>query len=812
MTVAQVYILGENEPLMDISDRHEKNVVQGQQIAGNAQEVVAGVVITCAIYRNWGRVLLRLENGKQIVAVGSVLEGVEKGGQYEFSGRNISHPKYGPQFEVAFVSEFVPCNKRGITQFLLKNYSGVGKKTAEKLVEHHISRGSLEVLRQQLIYDPYGIDFSVATKRQVDLSGQSKLNIADLVFRDLLLRLGSHGVRDGVLKVIATRLADQIAQDNGVEHPVREAWKRFCANPYEPIQNVMGYSFSGADCLAKEIGIPKHSDIRLASLIAHLIEEGCVQLGHTYLTGGQLEQKVLEFDSDIVYLTALESARRQKAGVAEVMLNTEERFYVPWALSCERNLARLLSARARHTLCGHSQSIYKGDIHLLDSQIDFAQKKLGENFSLDLSQREALKGILLSEHTVHSITAGPGCGKTALMEVLVQMIISGSLNAGRLATLGSKAYLPKIYFCAPTGKAAKVLNARISKSGVTSTTIHAMLEVCEDGFVYHEGNPLPADIIIIDESSMLDLALANSLIQAAAVGCHLIFLGDVNQLPAVACGNVLADLISMNFDHHRLNKTHRNGGQLLEQIGNISQGQIDCTNGPMIEFRGLPAADDIGVSAIFSQYEKYLSQVDGDYSKVGLLVSRRKGNIDTPGWNTTYLNHLLRHECNSAGSKIAGTTFHIGDRVIIRSNQSLIQGKTKDERGVEKLKIEKVVNGDTGTIERAIMKQDHAQSLESIRIALDDGRSILYPAQTLDSVELAYAITIHSSQGSEYAKVMYICTNGTPSFIHRGTVLTAISRAKQNITVYGDTKTIKSIVAREIPKRNSGLLDWMNSN
>lgn len=809
MTVAQVYILGENERLMDISGRPEKNVVNARS-AECDHAVITGVVLSCTFYRNWGRALLRLESGTQVIAVGSGLEGVKKGGQYEFSGRSINHPKYGPQFEVVFAGEFVPCNKKGVMQFLLKNYSGVGKKTAEKLVEHHEKNRSLEALRQQLIYDPYSVDFSVATSRKVDLAEQNKHNITDLIFRDLLLKLGSYGVRDGVLKAIAARLGNQIAQDAGVEHPVREAWKRFCANPYEPIQNVMGYSFSGADCLAKAIGIPNHADIRLGSLIAHLIEEGCTQHGHTYLTGSQLEAKVLEFDPDIAYLTALESAQRLKAGVEKVVFNKEERFYAPWALHTERNLARLLLARSEHARCGYGQSIYKGDVRLIDSQIDFAQKRLGENFALDPSQRKALQGILLSKHTLHSITARPGCGKTALMEVLVQMIISGSLNAGRLAIEGGKTQAPKIYFCAPTGKAAKVLNARISKSGVAATTIHAMLEVCEEGFVYHENNPLPADIIIIDESSMIDLSLANSLVQAATAGCHLIFLGDVNQLPAVACGNVLADLISMNFDHHRLDKTHRNGGQLLEQIGNISRGLIDCVDGEMIEYKNLPVADDVGVSTIFAQYEKYLSQVGGDYSKVGLLVSRRKGNIDTPGWNTVYLNHLLRQECNCAGSKIAGTTFRIGDRIIIRSNQSLIQGKIKDEAGVEKLIIEKVVNGDTGTIERAIMKQDHAQSLEAIRITLDDGRSILYPAQTLDSIELAYAITIHSSQGSEYAKVMYICTNGTPSFIHRGTVLTAMSRAKQMITVYGDTKTIKNVVAREIPKRNSGLVDWVS--
>jgi exodeoxyribonuclease V alpha subunit len=689
--------------------------------------------------------------------------------------------------------------------FLLKNYSGVGKKTAEKMIAFHESNGSLEVLRHQMTYDPHAVDFSVVTNRQIGLAEQSTQKIADLIYRDLLLKLGGSGVRDAVLKSIGLRLASKVANSADCEHPIKAAWQLFVSNPYEPIEEVWGYSFTGADALARQVGIPKYADIRLASLVTHLVQESSTSYGHSYLTYDELAKSVAAFDPDIALDVALKSANELSQPIGTACVNGQKRYYPIWALKTEQAHARLLSDSLSKSIDA-IRPLYYGDRAYLDAQIDHAQKARGGDFALDESQRDALRGLLLAEQTIHTITAGPGCGKTALMEIFVQMVISNSLGAGKHALEAVSKSL-NVFFCAPTGKAAKVLNGRISKSGVIAKTIHSLLEVTEEGFVHHSGNRLAADVIIIDESSMLDLSLAHSLISSAPDHCHLIFLGDINQLPAVACGNVLSDLLSLPFDHHRLQKTHRNAGPLLKTIGEVGSGEIDCVDNAAVRYLDLPNADDMGISKIVSYYLQQVQSCGGDYSKVGLLTSRRKGNIDTPGWNTTYLNHVLRGQCNPLAKRIVGTSFHINDRIIIRKNQLIPQGKKSGADGSEVLLVEQVVNGDTGRIEATVMGSN--DDLHAIRIALDDGRSIVYPIQSIDAIELAYAITIHSSQGSEYERVIFIGTNGSPTFIHRGTVFTGMSRAKKYLTVFAQPQTLKSICKRESPKRNSGLIDWV---
>lgn len=802
MTVADNRILGENcQNMQPFSPEPQEKIMSNA-----SPSICVGTVLTCTMYRNWGKGVLRLESGERIAAVGSGFEGLEKGVIYEFSGKYIHHPKYGRQFEIALASEHVPNNAKGMLSFLLKNYSGVGKKTAEKLISFHEGNGSLEVLRHQMTYGPHAVDFSAVTSRKVGLAEQSTQKIADLIYRDLLLKLGGYGVRDYALKAIGARLALKVANSNDCEHPVKAAWQLFVNNPYEPIEEISGYSFTGADALARQIGIPKYADIRLASLITHLVQESSTGYGHSYLSYDELAKSIAAFDVDIALDVALNSVKELSQPIGEVCVNGQKRFYPMWALKTEQAIARLLTERLSRASIGNVRPLFYGDPRVLDAQIDRAQKAQGYDFALDASQRDALKGLLLSRQTVHTITAGPGCGKTALMEIFVQMVISNSLGAGK-HVLEAVSKLPNVFFCAPTGKAAKVLNGRISKSGAIAKTIHSLLEVTEEGFVHHASNKLAADVIIIDESSMLDLSLAYSLISSALDHCHLIFLGDINQLPAVACGNVLSDLLSLPFDHHRLQKTHRNAGPLLKTIGQVGSGEIDCVDNAAVRYLDLPNADDMGISKIVSYYLQQVQDCGGDYSKVGLLTSRRKGNIDTPGWNTTYLNHVLREQCNFSGKRIVGTTFHVSDRIIIRKNQLISQGKKFREDGREELVVEQVVNGDTGTIEAAVMGSN--DELHAIRISLDDGRSIVYPIQNIDAIELAYAITIHSSQGSEYERVIFIGTNGSPTFIHRGTVFTGMSRAKKYLTVFAQSQTLKNICKRESPKRNSGLIYWV---
>jgi exodeoxyribonuclease V alpha subunit len=386
----------------------------------------------------------------------------------------------------------------------------------------------------------------------------------------------------------------------------------------------------------------------------------------------------------------------------------------------------------------------------------------------------------------------------------------------------------KVMFAAPTGKAAKVLNARISKFGASATTIHSLLGVRggkrdEEGagggmFMHNHNNKLDLDLLVIDETSMVDLSLMQALVAATPDTAHIVFLGDPKQLPSVGPGACLADLLELPFDHHQLTHTHRNDGGILDVVRLAGLGRVDFVPRDDVDFiDGLPPATPESIRVVTDLYAQALDDNLGDFSKVGLLIARRKGDPLTPGWNSTYLNAVLRERYNperirrtsirgidglanaDLGERIYGTRYRVGDRVIIRKNLTLSQGDDEDDDS----QVEQVVNGDTGAILDFFVSEGN---LSKVSMRLDDGRTILLPAEHMDVLDFAYAMTVHTAQGSEYSHIFFICVNGHGSFVHRGIVFTAFSRAKRHLTVIGEHDTIQSVVARAAPARNSYLV------
>jgi exodeoxyribonuclease V alpha subunit len=378
---------------------------------------------------------------------------------------------------------------------------------------------------------------------------------------------------------------------------------------------------------------------------------------------------------------------------------------------------------------------------------------------------------------VHTVTAGPGCGKTAMMEVLAHV-----------------ARERNILFCAPTGKAAKVLSGRVRRYGCSAVTVHSLLGVRDEGYVHDEQQPLEAHIVVVDESSMLDLVLARALLDALPADCHLILLGDTGQLASVGPGDVLANILLLPGDHHRLHQGHRNDGGIHELVQQCRRGAVDCQDRPGVRFlRSLPPPDDVGLSRVVHAYLDAVRRCG--LERVALLMPRRRGDIHLPGWNTTYINEALRQVLNPSGKRIPGSALRLGDRIIIRRNLAL------DEQG-----LALVVNGDTGTLVGCEVDEAGTNVLH-LALALDDGREILFPGGALDSLALAYALTVHAAQGSEYQEVIVVCTAGSPAFVHRGMLYTAFSRARERLTVIGDPAAIQAICARPAPPRNARLVE-----
>lgn len=750
---------------------------RGKEPDGALIHQITGILVSCKIYNEkWGRGCVRLDTGESLTVTGEALAGLTEGNRYRLDGRIVQHPKFGTQFECYVAAVDIPLEEEALVRHLCKNFKGCGIVTAKKMVAQY--RDTLPALRDRLVTDPHSLDFTAVTRRKIAVAGSGDLQA--LIYRHLSTRLASACAGDAILRKIAEWLSLRV---EGAREPVAAAWSLFSRNPYGPMRDIDGYGFAAADQIAlRTIGFPRFHDFRLAALAAYALREGCEQNGHVYLSLDEIAERIGSIDPDVCADKAIAAAQAN----TERIVVEQERYYPAHLWHAERALARELAVRALRI----AEPIYRHPQQRLEDKLAQAETILsepGRPFRLDASQREAMIRMLTSSYLIHTLTAGPGCGKTALMEILAQVASDR-----------------KILFCAPTGKAAKVLASRLKRHECTATTIHAMLGASNEGFQFNADNPLEADVIIADESSMDDLVLTRALVAAIPRNAHIIFLGDVDQLPSIGPGQVLADLLQLPFDHHRLAVTHRNDGGILDVVQQVRNGTVSCERRPDVAFsRCIPMPDEAGVARVTAAYLKAITRFG--IERVGLLMPRRKGDVVKPGWNTTYLNEVLRQTLNPDGEHVPGTCLRLGDRIIIRKNMLLEQGEAGSENSGEH-PGEQVVNGDTGFI-RECHTDVRGTSVSSLVLELDDGRRINYPGSELDMLGLAYALTVHAAQGSEFDVVIFICTNGSPGFVHRGIVYTAFSRAKLKLLVYGDDAVVRSVVERHVPARNSRLVE-----
>ncbi|OLP04656.1 putative helicase domain protein [Rhodoferax antarcticus ANT.BR] len=742
---------------------------------------------------------------------------------YEFSGLVENHKTYGLQLKVETVGLHVPSNGKGIEKFLLQNYKGIGKKAAEKIVTYFSKQsGGLDQFRSDLLANPYSMDFSVAgIKRKTSMDGSQDLK--GLIYMDIATKIGGVELGDKLLRKIAGHLEDDAKKS---ANPIEKAWSILTSNPYALIRTLDGYAFRTADIIARKLNFDMNRIERRGALVTFAVTEGCNSTGHSFLTMGDFNKIISKIDNTVDVSEAIQAAIEME----EPLIQDHGRFYVDTIFQAERSLAWNLAQRCSRHL---RSQIHNGSDQDVRNAIDDAESKMreytkNENWVLDDSQWQCIYGLLTSFEPVHTITAGPGCGKTAIMELVVQILEGRTKHVNNPETNEIEVVPYKVGFCAPTGKAAKVLNARIKRFGAISTTIHTLLgvrgskEQDDDGnsvsgmFMHNHNNRLDLDLLIVDETSMIDVALMGSLVSAMRDDAHIVFLGDPKQLPSVSPGACLANFLEMPFDHHELTSTHRSDGGILEVVRLAGLGRVDFVQRPDVEFiDGLPPASDESIERVLDLYCTSVDSNLGDFSKVGLLIARRKGDPNSAGWNSTYLNAVLRERYNpelvggvgvrgieglahaNVGQKVFGTRYRVGDRVIIRKNLVVPQGDDDDAP------VEQVVNGDTGSITDYIAAKG---DVTYVALNLDDGRSIVLPVEHMDVLDFCYAMTVHSSQGSEYNHIIFINVNGHSSFVHRGIAFTGFSRAKRKLTVIGDFDAIRSVVARKCPERNSYLV------
>lgn len=861
-----------------------------------------GVLNSVRVYNDWAIGSLWTEDREEVRLTGSALSGLTEGLEYKFSGQMRTSARHGEALDVTSYEPVISVDAQALQKYMVKSFKGVGPVKAEKFIAElqetakqalinealesgdespvapgkikEVQHQALVVLRDKLLHTPWLIDLTaLASKAKLEDGHDPQAAAKHVVLtRNLMLRLGAQkGFKESVAKSLATYLLGELQHEqdkangtkggngdkddaqsmlNGIDL-IEASWTKLVTNPYKPIGKAPGYAFGSAEIVAKFVGIPKDAGMRLAALSEYAVEQLCNSKGHTYLNANDFVEAIKRADPTVSPKAALSFALREKVLIADV---AENRLYTPKLFEAESSLATSLAKLLQPSaaLTERSASDIKRKLKKDAEKINPAFKN-----GLDDLQLDAVASMLTAPTRLHVLTGGPGTGKTSIIECAVYL-------------LKRKEFV----FTAPTGKAAKVLAARVKSMGHSASTIHSLLKGGpEDGFQVNAENPLGCDVLVVDESTMNGVELADALLQAIKSDAHVIFLGDpgrratkdepgrAGQLPSISPGRFMLDLLELpGVNHVNLQKTYRNSGGILEVVNEVGNGDLSVANREAVHFNPLPSAT-VGFAAVKQQYLECVMR-DGIENTL-LVMPKRQGDKTVPDWNTTYANAVLRDVLNPRGAKLPGTTLALGDRILIRQNLKIEQpakdaplrvmgnlampgmplpigfdvsklqtarepepakplldfrklagdldieeGVVLSEKSGEELVNERVVNGDTGTIIAYSMDANNPRmgTPKYVRLALDDGREVEFPGEEMGCLDHAYALTVHSAQGSEYKNVIMAVTPGGAGFMNQNMLFTGFSRAKSELSIYGDARDLKKIAATEMPGRNTALV------
>ncbi len=562
-------------------------------------------------------------------------------------------------------------------------------------------------------------------------------------------------------------------------------------NPYLLAEDINGIGFKMADEIAGRIGIHTDSDYRIRSGILYTLLLGAGE-GNVYLPMERLAEQA----SELLGLTREQIEPQFANLMMEKKIVIKEKDGERIVYSMAYYFAELNCARMLHDLnvsLGQDRGVTLSEEKEFLSKIKLLEKEL--DMELDELQRTAvLKSI---ENGIFILSGGPGTGKTTTINTMIHYFEQEGMD---------------ILLAAPTGRAAKRMS---EATGYEAKTIHRLLELNGPGddekkrasFERNEENPLETDVVIVDEMSMVDIHLFQSLLKAIAVGTRLIMVGDVNQLPSVGPGQVLKDLIdSRRFPVVILQKIFRQAGEsdIVVNAHRIHKGQQIHMDNKSRDFFFLERND---VAVIYKHMIQLITQKLPGYVKarscdIQVLTPMRKGNL---GVET--LNRILQQYMNPPDEQkkeyVHGDIlFREGDKVMQIKNNYQLEWEVVSKYGIPVDKGLGIFNGDMGVIQRI---DDFSQN---IVVEYDEGRRITYPFMNLDELELAYAITIHKSQGSEYPAVILPLLGGPRMLMNRNLLYTGITRAKDCVTILGSSETVHAMILNEHEqKRFSGLAD-----
>ncbi|MCI9136936.1 MAG: ATP-dependent RecD-like DNA helicase [Lachnospiraceae bacterium] len=685
-----------------------------------------------------------------------IFQGVSEGESLELTGEYTTHPSYGRQFRMVSFQVKPPEDTVSIERYLGSGaIKGIGAALAARIVKK-FQEDTFRIIEEE-------------PERLAEVKGISQrkaMEIAEQVE-------GKKGQRQAMVFLqqygISQNLAAKIYKTYG-----QDLYGVLKENPYQMADDIQGVGFRIADEIASRVGIHTDSDFRIRSGILYALLQAS-QEGHTCLPAEVLTRKaseLLEVEEGHIEKHYMNLAIDKKLVIKEV--NNRQHIYGASYYYMEANTASLLK-----------QLDVSYDIP--DAEMEARIRKIeGEtDMVLDELQVEAVKEAVTNGLMV--ITGGPGTGKTTTINTIIRYFEMEGMD---------------IFLAAPTGRAAKRMS---ETTGFEARTIHRMLELnggMEEnaGFERNEQNPLETDVIIIDEMSMVDISLMYALLRAVAAGTRLILVGDVNQLPSVGPGSVLKDMIeSGQFHVVRLNKIFRQAAQsdIIVNAHKINRGEDVVLDNKSMDFFFLKRFDaDVIISVVIQLIQQKLPKfVEAEPFDIQVLTPMRKGLLGVERVNVILQQYLNPPDDSKMEREHGGTVFREGDKVMQIKNNYQLEWEIRSRYGLAIDKGTGIFNGDTG-----IIRGIHPYQ-ETMTVEFDEGRVVEYAFKQLDELELAYAITIHKSQGSEYPAVVIPLLTGPKMLMNRNLLYTAVTRAKKCVTLVGNDATFQEMIANASEQR-----------
>ena len=696
--------------------------------------------------------------GELITAVG-ILPEITAGEKVVLTGTWDMHQSFGRQFKVNRFERYLPDTAAQFLKYLSSGaIKGVGPKTATQMVER-FGDNTFNVIENEP--ERLTVLRGISKDKAKLISAEFKKQFA---VRTVILGLEKYGLTPSecirIFKEIGINAVDVIEE-----------------NPYILCGDSQIVSFDRAEKIASGLEKAPHPKYRLRAGISHIIRYNLFN-GHTCLP----RKKVSELCCELLGVTEAES----QSAIDEMLVN---KMLIPFTMKEKEFLSLPDVFRAEETIAEKLRQFIRfsaSDMDAAESDIDRIEKY--NNIKYENNQREAIR--LAAHGGVLVLTGGPGTGKTTVVKGIINFFEQKRME---------------IMLAAPTGRAAK----RMSElTGYEAKTIHRLLEVeWTDGrkpdFKRNKLNPLEADVIILDEVSMVDVFLFSHFLDAVRFGCRVILVGDPDQLPAVDAGNVLGDIIASEMvPVVRLTEIFRQAKEslIVTNAHDVIEGRQPVLDAKDNDFFFLNRDNPVIAARTVTQLCSERLPKAYNYSPtadIQVLCPSRKGDCGTINLNRQLQNVLNPYSENKSECKIAGRLFRQGDKVMQIKNNYDIPWERGRESGSG------LFNGDIGIIQEINVKN------ECMKIVFDEDREVVYPIPSASELELAYAVTVHKSQGSEYDCVVMPVGDVPPMLLYRNLLYTAITRAKKMIIIVGNRDKLDKMIDNNKQSKRYSMLKTM---